>query len=284
MTPRIPSSPLKIERLQTALAIALCCLLTTPPLLAKKNNGEAILRRTLQMYGYAEYYSCNVTMIEEIDIYVDRGLEETQLESESIPVNHSCSLEYNRPAHFSASWRLVDTSETPFVEGQIYTADDLYIVSNQYPQNEESREEPRQHTNLNLAIDDAEFASNRFVSIMRDFLDPAFHDDLLTNDIKHTGTRKLGKTRCHVLKLDGYKSMRVWIDTNNFALRQIEYEVNRDALLGESAWLEWKVSQAQLQLDPDERRIQRRIDRFQTIRLSRPNNYTLVFDYQNLGP
>lgn len=279
-----PRRGITVKRSLILSALLLHFLATPNSLFAKKANGEDILRRTLQMYGYTEYYSCNATLSEELEIYVDRGLEHAQLESASVPVTHACSLEFSRPAHFNATWKLVDTANEIFVDGQMYTVDEQYFVSNQYPKNENSREEPQQYTSLNEAIDGAEFACNRFLSLMREFLDPAFHDDLLTNDIKNTGTRKLGKTRCHVLKLDGYKDMRIWIDSKNYALRQIEYTVDQNSLLSESAWLEWKVSQAQLTLNPDERRIQRRIDRFQTIRLNRPNAYVLTLGYQNLGP
>lgn len=78
--------------------------------------------------------------------------------------------------------------------------------------------------------------------------------------------------------------MRIWVDRTNFALVQIEYSLTQDTLLNEVAWLDWKRSQAQLALDSDESRIDRRINLYNDAKLSRPNRFTLTFQSQSIQP
>lgn len=272
-------------RLRRFSTLPLAAILLTGSLLHgnPQQKAESILRKTLQLYSLAEYYSCRATLSEEISFYNNRNFGQ-EFEPESIPINHSYQLEFKRPEQFDLSWSLVDRSENVFANGQLYKFDSLYILSLQYPNNPDRVEEPIQFTALNEAIDASEIASKRFASVLRDFLDPNFHEDLLNNELTYIGTRKLKKTKCHLIKVEGYKSMRIWIDQKNFALHQIQYTLSQEALLSESAWLEWKLSQAQLNLDPEEKRIRRRIDLYQTAQPPQPNTYTLRFDYQSLGP
>ncbi len=274
------SKKLPIIALTYALAVA-----GPHELSAQKLNAQEILQNTLNLYGSAGYYSCSANITESVEVYINSPYNENGFDTQTTELIHSASLTYTRPEEYTAYWTIVDGNGEPARTGNISTAMDIYILGHQYPQKPELTEEPDQYSSLDQTIDYSEFSSKRFTTVLRDFLDPAFHDDLLTNEITLTGTRKLGKLRCYVLKLEGYKSMRIWIDRKNFALCQIEYALTQDTLVNESAWLDWKLSQAQRKLNnPDENRINRRIDLYRDTKLSNPNSYTLTFYSQSIQP
>lgn len=280
-----PETNIAIHRL--AIAILCCGLAIHAPLLlsAQKLDAQEILQNTLNLYSSAGYYSCHANIIESVEIYVNSPFAEDGFDTENRELNHQASLTYTRPDDYLATWTIVDGNGETARAGSISTATDIYILGHQYPQKPELTEEPDQYSSLDQTIDYSEFSSKRFTTILRDFLDPAFHDDLLTNDITLSGTRKLGKLRCYVLKVEGYKSMRIWIDRKNFALCQIEYALTQDTLVNESAWLDWKLSQAQRKLNnPDETRINRRINLYRDTKISRPNSFTLVLYSQSIQP
>ncbi|MBD5779908.1 hypothetical protein IEN85_10450 [Pelagicoccus sp. NFK12] len=277
-------SPLTHPPLQRALVwLGLACLAANP-LSAAKQDGEEILRHTLNLYGSAGYISCDVQIQEEVEVYVNSIEFERGFETERITLVHTASLQYTRPDLLFARWNIVDGSQQIARTGSISTAEDIYILAHQYPQKPELTEEPDQYENLNQAIDYSEFSSFRFTAVLRDFFDPSFHGDLLANDIELVGTRKLGKLRCHVLKIEGYKSMTLWIDRKNYALCRIDYATDYGTLQGEAAWLDWKLNQAQLSLDPQEARIQRRINLYRDPPEIRPDSCTIVFQGQNIQP
>ncbi|MDQ8182148.1 hypothetical protein [Pelagicoccus sp. SDUM812005] len=268
----------------STLVACSCSLLAIPVLQAAKLDGEQILRKTLSLYASAGYYSCQASIEEEITLHHDYSELEQGMSSTTVPLAHPCSLTYRRPDQFDAQWSIVDTSAQVQRSGSLSTAEDIYILAHQYPTRPELTEEPDQYQSLDQAIDYSEFASLRFTSTLRDFLDPAFHDDLLANEIRLSGTRKLGKLRCYVLRLEGYKSMTLWIDRNNFALCKIDYAADFGTLQSEAAWLDWKLNQAQLALDPDSERIHRRLNLYRDPPNIRSNSYSILFRSQNIQP
>lgn len=285
-----PTSTLVLKRLFTkrrfslVLGFAGALIHSSLGLAAQKLDALEILENTLELYGSAGYYSCQASISESVEIYVNDPTQEQGYDTSSTEFSHQVALQYTRPAQYSAFWTIVDANAESVRTGSITTALDIFILAHQYPQKPELTEEPDQYDSLNQAIDYSEFSSKRFTTLLREFLEPSFHDDLLTNEIKLVGTKKLAKRRCYVLRLEGYKDMRIWVDRTNFALVQIEYSLTQDTLLNEVAWLDWKRSQAQLALDSDESRIDRRINLYNDAKLSRPNRFTLTFQSQSIQP
>ncbi|MDQ8184003.1 hypothetical protein QEH53_00310 [Pelagicoccus sp. SDUM812002] len=251
---------------------------------ADKLDGDRILRNTLELYSSAGYYSCNATVEEEVTVYQDNAYLEQGLNTPKVVLSHNFSLEFTRPSEIIAYWTIVDGSQQVQRTGSLSTAEDIYILGHQYPQNPELTEEPDQFQSLDRAIDYSEFASLRVTALLREFLNPAFHEDLFANEIRLTGTRRLGKLRCYVLRVEGYKSMTIYIDRKNFALAKIDYATDYGTLQGEAAWLDWKLNQAQLALDSDADRIQNRISLYRDPPNLSSTNYSLLFQTQSIQP
>ena len=225
---------------------------------ASTPSGQEILRKTLQLYGSAKYYQCKARLNSE-SIAQPVSFPDSDTWERRFTVYHF-DVEYHRDRSFNSNWKQARGGFHPFHRNSLWS---LSTLGSAVVDQSRSGGEATHYNSLYEAMDATEFGTGTFFTLLREFLDPAFHGDLLANRVQLTGTKRVSGRQCYALKLSGYRHMRIWIDSESLIVRKIEYRSDRDQMTNQIAWLHMKLDQARQNNNPDAERIERRLDKMQ---------------------